>query len=91
MDALLSKASSKSDSAASKSLGKKLVEGLGAKKDKVEKERRDRYNGFRNNLKWRYNAALVNRSNVILKWNIDTVMFSITNISHLTISETLSH
>ena len=52
MDALLSKASSKSDSAASKSLGKKLVEGLGAKKDKVEKERRDRYNGFCNNLKW---------------------------------------
>ena len=53
MDALLSKASSKSDSAASKSLGKKLVEGLGAKKDKVEKERRDMYNGFCNNLKWR--------------------------------------
>ena len=48
MDALLSKASSKADSAASKSLGKKLVEGLGAKKDKVEKEphRRDRYNVF---------------------------------------------
>ena len=48
MDALLSKASSKTDSAASKSLGKKLVEGLGAKKDKVEKEphRRDRYSVF---------------------------------------------
>ena len=30
MDALLSKASSKADSSASKSLGKKLVEGLGA-------------------------------------------------------------
>ena len=53
MDALLSKASSKTDSAASKSLGKKLVEGLGAKKDKVEKEtnRRDRYNVFCNELK----------------------------------------
>ena len=52
MDALLSKASSKTDSAASKSLGKKLVEGLGAKKDKVEKEphRRDRYNVFCNEL-----------------------------------------
>ena len=57
MDALLSKASSKSDSAASKSLGKKLVEGLGAKKDKVEKERRDRYNGFCNNLKSRNNIG----------------------------------
>ena len=53
MDALLSKASSKTDSAASKSLGKKLVEGLGAKKDKVEKEtnRRDRYKVFCNELK----------------------------------------
>ena len=54
MDALLSKASSKADSSASKSLGKKLVEGLGAKKDKVEKEthRRDRYNVFCNKLEW---------------------------------------
>ena len=63
MDALLSKASSKSDSAASKSLGKKLVEGLGAKKDKVEKERRDRYNVFCNNLKW-CNKNDLNLSNV---------------------------